>query len=105
MKVRKGDTVLVIAGRDKGAQGKVIAAYPRLGKILVEGVNRVKRHTRPNPIKGQTGGIVDKEMPIQASNVALFNPATGKADRVGFRVLDDGRKVRYFKSNGEVADA
>jgi len=75
------------------------------GKVVVEGINRVKRHTRPNPIKGQTGGIVDKEMPIQASNVALFNPATGKADRVGFRVLDDGRKVRYFKSNGEVADA
>ncbi len=72
---------------------------------MVEGINRVKRHTRPNPIKGQTGGIVDKEMPIQASNVALFNPATGKGDRVGFRVLDDGRKVRFFKSNGEVADA
>ena len=75
------------------------------GKVLVEGVNRVKRHTRPNPIKGQTGGIVDKEMPINTSNVALFNPATGKGDRVGIRTLDDGRKVRFFKSNGEVADA
>jgi large subunit ribosomal protein L24 len=103
-KIRKGDQVVVTTGKDKGKRGLVLRVLAT-GKVLVEGVNRVKRHTRPNPIKGQTGGIVDKEMPIQASNVALFNPATGKGDRVGIRTLDDGRKVRFFKSNGEVADA
>ena len=103
-KIRKGDQVVVTTGKDKGKRGTVLRVLDT-GKVLVEGVNRVKRHTRPNPIKGQTGGIVDKEMPIQASNVALFNPATGKGDRIGIRVLDDGRKVRFFKSNGEVADA
>jgi large subunit ribosomal protein L24 len=103
-KIRKGDQVVVTTGKDKGKRGTVLRVLDT-GKVVVEGVNRVKRHTRPNPIKGQTGGILDKEMPIQASNVALFNPATGKGDRVGFRVLEDGRKVRYFKSNGEVADA
>jgi large subunit ribosomal protein L24 len=103
-KIRKGDQVVVMTGKDKGKRGTVLRVLDT-GRVLVEGVNRVKRHTRPNPIKGQTGGIVDKEMPVHLSNVALLNPATGKADRVGFRVLDDGRKVRYFKSNGEVADA
>lgn len=103
-KIRKGDQVVVTTGKDKGKRGTVLRVLDT-GKVVVEGVNRVKRHTRPNPIKGQTGGIVDKEMPIQVSNVALFNPATGKGDRVGIRVLDDGRKVRFFKSNGEVADA
>jgi len=103
-KIRKGDQVVVTTGKDKGKRGTVLKVLDT-GKVLVEGVNRVKRHTRPNPIKGQTGGIVDKEMPIQASNVSLFNPATGKGGRVGIRVLEDGRKVRYFKSNGEVADA
>ena len=103
-KIRKGDQVVVTTGKDKGKRGTVLRVHDT-GKLVVEGVNRVKRHTRPNPIKGQTGGIVDKEMPIQASNVALFNPATGKGDRIGIRVLDDGRKVRFFKSNGEVADA
>ncbi len=103
-KIRKGDQVVVTTGKDKGKRGTVLRVLDT-GKVVVEGVNRVKRHTRPNPIKGQTGGIVDKEMPIQASNVALFNPATGKGDRVGFRILEDGRKVRFFKSNGEVADA
>ena len=103
-KIRKGDQVVVTTGKDKGKRGTVLRVLDT-GKLVVEGINRVKRHTRPNPIKGQTGGIVDKEMPIQASNVALFNPATGKGDRVGVRVLDDGRKVRFFKSNGEVADA
>jgi len=103
-KIRKGDQVVVTTGKDKGKRGTVLRVLDT-GKVVVEGINRVKRHTRPNPIKAQTGGIVDKEMPIQASNVALFNPATGKGDRVGFRVLDDGRKVRFFKSNGEVADA
>ena len=103
-KIRKGDQVVVTTGKDKGKRGTVLRVLDT-GKVVVEGINRVKRHTRPNPIKGQTGGIVDKEMPIQASNVALFNPATGKGDRVGFRVLEDGRKVRFFKSNDEVADA
>ena len=103
-KIRKGDQVVVTTGKDKGKRGTVLRVLDT-GKVVVEGINRVKRHTRPNPIKGQTGGIVDKEMPVQASNVALFNPATGKGDRVGFRVLEDGRKVRFFKSNGEVADA
>ena len=100
-KIRKGDQVVVTTGKDKGKRGTVLRVLDT-GKVVVEGVNRVKRHTRPNPIKGQTGGIVDKEMPIQASNVALFNPATGKGDRIGIRVLDDGRKVRFFKSNGEL---
>ena len=103
-KIRKGDQVVVTTGKDKGKRGLVLRVLAT-GKVVVEGVNRVKRHTRPNPIKGQTGGIVDKEMPIHNSNVALFNPATGKGDRVGIRTLDDGRKVRFFKSTGEVADA
>ena len=103
-KIRKGDQVVVTTGKDKGKRGTVLRVLDT-GKVVVEGINRVKRHTRPNPVKGQTGGIVDKEMPIQASNVALFNPATGKGDRVGIRVLEDGRKVRFFKSNGEVVDA
>ena len=103
-KIRKGDQVVVTTGKDKGKRGTVLRVLDT-GKLVIEGINRVKRHTRPNPLKGQTGGIIDKEMPIQASNVALFNPATGKGDRVGLRVLEDGRKVRFFKSNGEVADA
>ena len=103
-KIRKGDQVVVTTGKDKGKRGTVLRVLVT-GKAVVEGVNRVKRHTRPNPMKGQTGGIVDKEMPIQISNIALLNPATGKGDRVGFRLLDDGRKVRFFKSNGEVVEA
>ena len=103
-KIQKGDQVVVTTGKDKGKRGTVLRVLDT-GKLVVEGINRVKRHTRPNPMKGQTGGIIDKEMPIQASNVALFNPASGKGDRVGFRFLADGRKVRFFKSNGEVADA
>ena len=103
-KIRKGDQIVVTTGKDKGKRGTVLRVLVS-GKAVVEGVNRVKRHTRPNPMKGQTGGIVDKEMPIQISNIALLNPATGKGDRVGFRFLDDGRKVRFFKSNGEVVDA
>ena len=103
-KIRKGDNVIVITGKDKGKQGVVLARIDeRL--VLVEGVNRVKKHAKPNPMKGQQGGIVEKEMPIQVSNVALFNPATQKADRVGVKTLGDGRKVRVFKSNGEVVDA
>jgi large subunit ribosomal protein L24 len=102
-KIRKGDAVIVIAGKDKGKRGTVLNVGE--GLLLVEGINRVKKHTKPNPMKGQPGGIVEKEMPIQISNVALFNPASKKGDRVGFKTLDDGRKVRVFKSNGEVVDA
>ena len=102
-RIRKGDEVVVIAGRDKGKRGTVLRRVDA-EFLVVEGVNRVKKHTRPNPMKGETGGIVDKDMPIHVSNVALFNPATKKADRVGFKQLDDGRKVRVFKSNGEQVD-
>jgi large subunit ribosomal protein L24 len=103
-KIRKGDAVIVIAGKDKGKRGTVLNRIDD-EKLLVEGVNRVKKHTKPNPMKGQPGGIVEKEMPIDISNVALFNPVSKKADRVGFKTLEDGRKVRVFKSNGEVVDA
>ena len=103
-KIRKGDEVIVTTGKDKGKRGTVLNVLD-VGRVLVEGVNRVKRHTRPNPTKGVQGGIIEKEMSIHASNVALFNAATQKADRVGFKVLDDNRKVRVFKSNGEVVDA
>ena len=102
-RIRKGDEVVVIAGRDQGKRGTVLRRTDE-GHVVVEGVNRVKKHQRPNPMKGVTGGVVDKDMPIHISNVALFNPATQKADRVGFRVLQDGRKVRVFKSNGEQVD-
>lgn len=103
-KFRKGDDVVVITGKDKGRRGAVSRVLDD-GFLLVEGVNKVKKHQKPNPVKGVAGGIVEKEMPIDVSNVALFNPATQKADRVGFRMLEDGRKVRFFKSNGEVLDA
>jgi len=103
-KIRKGDDVVVITGKDKGRRGSVLRVLED-GHLLVDGVNKVKKHQKPNPMKGSAGGIVEKEMPIDISNVALFNPATQKADRVGIRVLDDGRKVRYFKSNNEVLDA
>ncbi len=103
-KIRRGDQVVVLAGRDKGKQGKVIRVLPD-DRVLVENVNIVKRHTRPNPARGVTGGIIDKEAPIHISNVALYNPATGKGERVGIKVLTDGRKVRYFKGTGEVVDA
>ncbi|HMM55649.1 MAG TPA: 50S ribosomal protein L24 [Candidatus Desulfobacillus sp.] len=103
-KIRKGDNVVVIAGKDKGKRGAVLRSLEG-GRVLVEGVNKVKRHTRPNPIKGQPGGILEKEMPIHVSNVALVNPATQKADRVGFKLLEDGRKVRVFKSDGETVEA
>jgi len=99
-KIRKGDEVVVIAGRDKGKRGTVLP-LSRLHSLLVEGVNTVRKHTRPNPMKGVEGGISDKTMPIHRSNVMLFNPATGRGDRVGIRTLEDGTKVRFFKSNGE----
>ncbi len=103
-KIRKGDEVVVIAGRDKGKRGAVLR---RVGDahLVVDGVNMVKKNQRPNPMKGETGGIVDKVMPIDQSNVMLLNPATGKGDRVGIRTLEDGKKVRFFKSNGEIVKA
>ena len=103
-KIRKGDEIVVIAGKDKGRRGAVRLRVDD-EHVVVEGVNRVKKHVRPNPMKGETGGIVEKEMPIHISNVALFNSATKKADRVGFKLLDDGRKVRVFKSNGDLVNA
>jgi large subunit ribosomal protein L24 len=103
-KIRKGDGVVVLAGRDKGKRGTVIRCLED-DMLLVEGVNRVKKHTKPNPMKGDQGGIVEKEMPIHRSNIALFNPATQKADRVGIKVLEDGRKVRVFRSSGEMVEA
>ena len=103
-KIRKGDDVVVIAGRDKGKRGSVIRVLED-DSLLVEGVNRVKKHVRPNPMRGEQGGIVEKEMPIHLSNVALFNAATQKADRAGYKLLEDGRKVRFFKSNGELIGA
>jgi large subunit ribosomal protein L24 len=103
-KIRKGDNVIVIAGRDKGRKGAVIAVLDD-DTVLVENVNRVKRHTRGNPQAGRQGGIVEKEAPLHISKVALFNPATQKADRVGIKRLADGKRVRFFKSNGEMLDA
>jgi large subunit ribosomal protein L24 len=103
-RIRKGDEVVVLCGRDKGKRGTVLRLVDA-EHVVVEGVNRVKKHQRPNPMKGLTGGIVDKDLPIHISNVALFNPATKKADRIGVKTLDDGRKVRVFKDNGEQVDA
>jgi large subunit ribosomal protein L24 len=99
-KIKKGDNVVVIAGRDKGKRGDVATVVDDR-HVIVNGINKVKRHTKPNPMKNQPGGIVAKEMPIDVSNVAIWNPVTQKADRLGMRVLEDGRKVRFFKSNGE----
>jgi large subunit ribosomal protein L24 len=103
-KIRKGDNVVVLSGRDKGRRGAVIQVLAD-GRVLVESVNRVKKHTKPNPQAGKPGGIVEKEMPLPASKVAIWNPASKKADRVGFKILADGKKVRFFKSNGEMLDA
>jgi large subunit ribosomal protein L24 len=103
-KIRKGDEVAILAGKDKGRRGTVLRRVDA-DSLIVEGVNRVKKHVRPNPMKGEVGGIVEKEMPIHISNVALFNPAAQKGDRVGIKVLEDGRKARFFKSNGELVDA
>jgi large subunit ribosomal protein L24 len=103
-KIRKGDNVVVIAGRDKGKRGQV-AAVVDAEHVLVAGINQVKKHTRPNPMKNEVGGIVTKDMPIHVSNVAIWNPVTQKPDRIGIRMLEDGRKVRFFKSNGELVGA
>ncbi len=104
-KIKKGDDVIVIAGKDKGKRGTVSRVVTESARIFVENVNVVKKHQKPNPAAGVPGGIIEKEMPLDVSNVAIFNPSTGKADRLGFKFLEDGRKVRYFKSNGEVLDA
>ena len=103
-KIRSNDEVVVITGKDKGRRGKVIQVLAN-GQVLVQGINRVKKHVKPNPNAGVQGGIVEKEMPMDSSNVMLVNPATGKGDRVGFKLLEDGKKVRVFKSNGERVDA
>jgi len=103
-RIRKGDEVVVLAGRDKGKRGTVLRRVDA-EHVVVEGVNRVKKNQRPNPMKGVQGGIIDKDLPIHVSNVALFNPATKKADRAGVKTLQDGRKVRIFKANDEQVDA
>jgi len=102
-RIRKGDEVVVIAGKDKGKRGNVMSVMQD-GRVVVSDVNMAKRHTKPNPNRGVPGGIVEKEMPVDASNVMLYNPQTSKGDRVGFRTLEDGRKVRFFKSTSEVVD-
>ena len=103
-KIHKGDQVVLNTGKDKGKRGTVLSVLDS-GHVVVEGLNVAKKHAKPNPMKGITGGIISKEMPIDISNVALFNNATQKADRVGYKVLKDGKKVRVFKSNGEAVDA
>ena len=103
-KIRKGDEIVVIAGKDKGKRGTV-AVRVDAEHVVVEGVNRAKKHVKPNPVKGVVGGKVDKDMPLHVSNVSLYNPTTQKADRVGFKLLEDGTKVRVFKSSGEVVAA
>jgi large subunit ribosomal protein L24 len=103
-KIRKGDEVVLNTGKDKGKRGAVLRILES-GQVLVEGVNMVKKHAKPNPMKGITGGIINKEMPIDISNVALFNAATQKGERIGFKTLKDGSKVRVFKSSGEAVDA
>jgi len=103
-KIRKGDQVVITTGKDKGKRGTVLRVMPTTSQVIVEGVNVVKRHTKPNPTLGTPGGIAQKEAPLHVSNVAIYNPMTSKPDRVGIRILEDGRKVRFFKSNNEVVD-
>jgi large subunit ribosomal protein L24 len=103
-KIKKGDEVIVIAGRSKGQRGTVLKRIDE-NRLMVESVNMVKKHVKPNPNTGETGGIIDRESPINQSNVMIFNPSTEKGDRIGIKVLEDNRKVRYYKSNGEVIDA
>ncbi|MDG1074700.1 MAG: 50S ribosomal protein L24 [Methylophilaceae bacterium] len=103
-KILKGDQVIVNTGKDKGKRG-VVSRVLEDGLVIVEGINLAKKHEKPNPMKGVAGGIVAKEMPIQISNIALFNAATEKADRVGYKILKDGRKIRVYKSNGEAVEA
>ena len=101
-RIKKGDEVIVTAGKDKGKRGDVVRVTG--DKVIVSNVNIVKRHTKPNPQAGQPGGVVEREAPIHISNVMLFNPATGKGERIGFKVLEDGRKLRVFRSSGEAID-
>jgi len=103
-KIRTGDSVIVLTGKDKGKRGTVTRILSDKSKVVVENINVAKKHQKPNPTSGVPGGIVEVEMPIQVSNVAVYNDVTGKADRIGIKTLEDGRKVRYFKSNGEVVD-
>jgi large subunit ribosomal protein L24 len=103
-KISKGDDVVVKVGKDSGKRGTVLRVLPEVGRLVVENVNIVKKHTKPNPQAGIGGGIIEREMPIDASNVMLYNPQTKKGDRVGFKILQDGRKVRVFKSTNEVVD-
>jgi large subunit ribosomal protein L24 len=103
-RIRKGDDVMVVAGKDKGRRGTVLKVIDDDGQVLVEGINMVKKHQKPNPNAGVQGGIIDQERPIHVSNVMLFNTIAGKADRIGIKTLEDGRRVRYFKSNDEVVD-
>lgn len=104
-KIKKGDNVIVLTGKDKGKTGNVVRVIDENDRVVVENINVAKKHQRGNPNAGVPGGIVEMEMPLHVSNIAVVNPATGKGDRVGIKQLDDGRKVRYFKSNGEVLDA
>ena len=103
-RIKKGDDVIVISGKDKGRRGTVLKVIDEDGRVLVEGINVVKKHQKPNPNAGVQGGIVEQEHSLHVSNVMLFNPATGKGDRIGIKTLEDGRKVRFFKSNKEVVD-
>nr|WP_067290724.1 50S ribosomal protein L24 [Marinobacterium profundum] len=100
-KIRRDDEIIVIAGKDKGKRGTVLRVLAN-DRVIVAGINMVKKHTKPNPMQGQAGGIVEKEASMAVSNVAIFNPQSGKGDRVGFKLLEDGAKVRIFKSTGEV---
>lgn len=104
-KIRKGDEVIVITGKDKGRRGRVLQVFPTKDRILVEGVNQVKKHLKPNPMHNQQGGIIQKSLPVHLSNVAIFNMQTGKRDRVGFKFLEDKKKVRIYKSSGEIIHA
>lgn len=103
-RIRRDDEVVVIAGRDKGRRGKVVQMLDNGERVIVAGINMIKRHTKANPARGIGGGIIEREAAIHISNIMLFNPVTHKGDRIGFRTLEDGRKVRYFKSNNEIVD-
>jgi len=104
MKIHKGDEVVVLSGKDKAKRGVVLRVLRERDKVVVENVNMAKRHTKGNPQQGTSGGIIEKEMPIHVSNIALWNPVTNKPDRIGYKTLEDGRKVRFFRSNNEVVD-
>jgi large subunit ribosomal protein L24 len=104
LKLKQGDEIIIIAGKDKGKRGTVKVASPATGKVVIEGLNQAKKHVRPNPQRNIQGGIVAQDMPIQASNVAIYNPVTERADRLGYKLLEDGTKVRIYKSSGEQVD-